>query len=102
MQITTDVHGRGRTARGNIPGSTSRTISIASFQKGTIVFRPVKLKSSSIKSSVTSQKYSCPGREQNQVIQVSVDVGVDEAADYSFCKFLRMNIGYARSKLYAL
>jgi len=54
-------------------------MSMASFQKGTIVFNPVKLKSSSIKSSVTSQKYSCPGREQNQLIHVSVEVGVDEA-----------------------
>src|SRR5260221_7855079 len=61
------------------PGSTSNTISIASFQNGTIVFNPVKLKSSSIKSLVTSQKYSWPGREQNQLIHVRVDVGVDEA-----------------------
>lgn len=52
---------------------------MASFQKGTIVLSPVRLKSSSIKSSVTSQKYSCPGNEQNQLIHVSVDVGVDEA-----------------------
>jgi hypothetical protein len=34
-----------------------------------------------MKSSVTSQKYSCPGREQNQLIHVSVEVGVDEAGD---------------------
>jgi hypothetical protein len=61
------------------PASTSSTISIASFQKGTMPFRPVRLKSSSIKSSATSQKYSCPGSEQNQLIHVSVDVGVDEA-----------------------
>jgi hypothetical protein len=61
------------------PGSTSNTISIASFQNGTMVFNPVRLKSSSIKSSVTSQKYSWPGREQNQLIHVRVDVGVDEA-----------------------
>jgi hypothetical protein len=61
------------------PASISNTISIASFQNGTIVFKPVRLKSSSIKSSDTSQKYSCPGREQNQLIHVSVDVGVDEA-----------------------
>jgi hypothetical protein len=32
-----------------------------------------------MKSSVTSQKYSCPGREQNQLIHVKVDVGVEEA-----------------------
>jgi hypothetical protein len=32
-----------------------------------------------MKSSETSQKYSCPGREQNQLIQVNVDVGVDDA-----------------------
>ena len=63
----------------NLPGSTSNTMSIASFQKGTIEFNPVRLKSSSIKSSATSQKYSCPGKEQNQEIQVSVEVGVDEA-----------------------
>jgi hypothetical protein len=63
----------------NLPGSTSNTISIASFQNGTIEFSPVRLKSSSIKSSATSQKYSCPGREQNQEIHVRVDVGVDEA-----------------------
>jgi hypothetical protein len=52
---------------------------MASFQKGTIALRPVRLKSSSIKSSVTSQKYSWPGREQNQAIQVKDDVGVDDA-----------------------
>lgn len=63
----------------NLPGSTSNTISIASFQKGTIEFNPVRLKSSSMKSSATSQKYSCPGKEQNQEIHVRVDVGVDEA-----------------------
>jgi hypothetical protein len=61
------------------PGSTSNTISIASFQNGTMAFNPVRLKSSSMKSSDTSQKYSCPGNEQNQLIQVSVEVGVDEA-----------------------
>lgn len=32
-----------------------------------------------MKSSATSQKYSCPGREQNQEIHVRVDVGVDDA-----------------------
>lgn len=63
----------------HVPGSTSNTISIASFQNGTKAFNPVRLKSSSIKSSETSQKYSCPGNEQNQLIHVSVDVGVDEA-----------------------
>ena len=63
----------------NLPGSTSSTMSIASFQNGTIEFNPVRLKSSSMKSSATSQKYSCPGREQNQEIHVRVDVGVDEA-----------------------
>ena len=63
----------------NLPGSTSNTMSIASFQKGTIEFNPVRLKSSSIKSSATSQKYSCPGKEQNQEIHVRVEVGVDEA-----------------------
>lgn len=68
-----------RRGNGPTPGSTSSTISIASFQNGTIVFSPVRLKSSSMKSSETSQKYSWPGREQNHVIQVSVDVGVDEA-----------------------
>jgi hypothetical protein len=52
---------------------------MASFQKGTIALKPVRLKSSSIKSSVTSQKYSWPGREQNQAIQVKDDVGVDDA-----------------------
>ena len=62
----------------DIPGSISNTISIASFQNGTITFRPVKLKSSSMKSSATSQKYLCPGREQNQLIHVSVEVGVEE------------------------
>jgi hypothetical protein len=31
-------------------------------------------------SSDTSQKYSCPGREQNQLIHVSAEVGVDDAA----------------------
>ena len=63
----------------NSPGSTSKTMSIASFQNGTIEFNPVRLKSSSIKSSATSQKYSCPGKEQNQEIHVRVDVGVEEA-----------------------
>ena len=63
----------------NLPGSTSNTMSIASFQNGTIEFNPVRLKSSSMKSSATSQKYSCPGREQNQEIHVRVDVGVDDA-----------------------
>lgn len=57
----------------------SRTISIASFQKGTRELRPVKLKSSSMKSSVTSQKYSWPGSEQNHDIHVSVEVGVEDA-----------------------
>jgi len=52
---------------------------MASFQNGTIEFSPVRLKSSSMKSSATSQKYSCPGKEQNQEIHVSVEVGVDEA-----------------------
>jgi hypothetical protein len=56
-------------------------MSIASFQNGTIVFSPVRLKSSSMKSSVTSQKYSCPGREQNQLIHVIVEVGVEEASE---------------------
>lgn len=65
--------------RGDSPASTSSTISIASFQNGTIPFRPVRLKSSSMKSSATSQKYSWPGSEQNQLIHVSVDVGVEEA-----------------------
>lgn len=46
-----------------------------------MLLRPVRLKSSSIKSSVTSQKYSWPGKEQNQQIQVSVDVGVDDAEE---------------------
>lgn len=64
-----------------MPGSTSKTISIASFQKGTMVFRPVRLKSSSIKSSDTSQKYSWPGKEQNQLIHVSVEVGVEDAGE---------------------
>ena len=63
----------------NLPGSTSKTMSIASFQNGTMEFNPVRLKSSSMKSSATSQKYSCPGKEQNQDIHVRVDVGVDEA-----------------------
>ena len=75
MRATATVHGD------DAPGSTSSTISIASFQKGTIAFRPVRLKSSSMKSSATSQKYSCPGSEQNQLIHVSVDVGVDEPAE---------------------
>lgn len=68
-------------AEANTPGSTSNTISIASFQKGTMVFKPVRLKSSSIKSSDTSQKYSWPGREQNQLIHVSVEVGVEDAGE---------------------
>ena len=42
---------------------------------------PVRLKSSSIKSSATSQKYSWPGREQNQAIHVREDVGVEEAGE---------------------
>ena len=57
---------------------------MASFQKGTMVLSPVRLKSSSIKSSETSQKYSWPGREQNQLIHVRVDVGVDEAEGLEF------------------
>lgn len=68
----------------SLPGSTSRTISIASFQNGTIAFRPVRLKSSSINSSATSQKYSCPGKEQNQLIHVNVDVGVEEAVSPTY------------------
>jgi hypothetical protein len=71
------------------PGSTSSTISIASFQKGTIVFRPVRLKSSSMKSSETSQKYSCPGSEQNQLIHVRVEVGVEEAEPRSMSETAR-------------
>lgn len=39
------------------------------------------MKSSSIKSSVTSQKYSCPGSEQNQDIHVDDEVGVDDAVE---------------------
>ena len=65
------------------PGSTSRTISIASFQKGTIELSPVRLKSSSMKSSATSQKYSWPGKEQNQLIHVKVEVGVEEPTQRS-------------------
>lgn len=42
---------------------------------------PVRLKSSSIKSSATSQKYSWPGREQNQAIHVREDVGVEDAGE---------------------
>lgn len=34
-----------------------------------------------MKSSVTSQKYSCPGNEQNHDIHVEDDVGVDEAVE---------------------
>jgi hypothetical protein len=70
---------RSDTTKKSPPGSTSSTMSMASFQKGTMVFNPVRLKSSSMKSSVTSQKYSCPGREQNQLIHVRVEVGVDDA-----------------------
>lgn len=54
---------------------------MASFQKGTMALRPVRLKSSSMKSSATSQKYSWPGREQNQAIHVREDVGVEDAGD---------------------
>ena len=75
--LTIDTGALNTTA--NLPGSTSKTMSIASFQNGTIEFNPVRLKSSSMKSSATSQKYSCPGKEQNQDIHVKVDVGVDEA-----------------------
>lgn len=78
-QVKRDIHKKCRETKPT-PGSTSKTISIASFQKGTIVFSPVRLKSSSMKSSVTSQKYSWPGSEQNQLIQVKVDVGVDDAS----------------------
>ena len=46
-----------------------------------MALRPVRLKSSSMKSSATSQKYSWPGREQNQAIQVREDVGVEDAGD---------------------
>jgi hypothetical protein len=42
---------------------------------------PVRLKSSSMKSSATSQKYSWPGREQNQAIHVREDVGVEDAGE---------------------
>lgn len=70
---------------GDGPGSTSRTISIASFQKGTIELRPVRLKSSSINSSATSQKYSWPGMEQNHAIQVRLLCSElsDERSSYS-------------------
>ena len=34
-----------------------------------------------MKSSATSQKYSWPGREQNQAIQVREDVGVEDAGE---------------------
>lgn len=44
----------------------------------TCVCRPVKLKSSSINSSDTSAKYSCPGRAQKLEIQ---DSGVPEEVD---------------------
>jgi len=78
IKLVNDPYGALDTTA-NLPGSTSKTMSIASFQNGTIEFNPVRLKSSSMKSSATSQKYSCPGREQNQEIHVSVDVGVDDA-----------------------
>ena len=78
MKLVSDPQGTLDIAA-NLPGSTSSTMSIASFQNGTIEFSPVRLKSSSIKSSATSQKYSCPGKEQNQEIHVRVEVGVDEA-----------------------
>ena len=45
---------------------------------GTWVWRPVRLKSSSIKSSVTSAKYSWPRQEQKLEIQ---DSGVPEEVD---------------------
>ena len=32
-----------------------------------------------MKSSDTSQKYLCPGNKQNQLIHLSIEVGVDEA-----------------------
>lgn len=45
---------------------------------GTWFWRPVRLKSSSMKSSDTSAKYSWPRREQNDEIQ---DSGVPEEED---------------------
>ena len=83
----------------NSPGSTSSTISIASFQNGTIAFRPVRLKSSSMKSSATSQKYSCPGKEQNQLIHVRVEVGVDEPIENEWIEItLVISCHYATGK----
>ena len=78
IKLVNEPYGTQNTTT-SLPGSTSKTMSIASFQNGTIEFNPVRLKSSSMKSSATSQKYSCPGKEQNQDIHVRVDVGVDEA-----------------------
>ena len=52
-------------------GSTSKIISSASLYIGTCDCRPVRLKSSSIKSSDTSAKYSCPSSEQNDDIHDS-------------------------------
>lgn len=50
----------------------------ASLYIGTCVCSPVKLKSSSMKSSDISAKYSCPSSEQKDEIQ---DSGVPEEVD---------------------
>lgn len=52
----------------------------ASLYIGTWPCRPVRLKSSSIKSSETSAKYSWPSREQNEVIH---DSGLADEDDIS-------------------
>lgn len=52
-----------------------------------------------MKSSVTSQKYSCPGREQNQLIHVSVDVGVEEAAVESIVSLI--SVGEVAEMVYS-
>ena len=55
-----------------------RHTSSASLYMGTCVCRPVKLKSSSMNSSDTSAKYSCPSKAQKLEIQ---DSGTPEDVD---------------------
>jgi hypothetical protein len=55
---------------------------------GTCDWRPVRLKSSSIKSSLTSAKYSWPIRLQNEAIQLSGPC--EEVTDMSAVDFRKV------------
>jgi hypothetical protein len=67
--------------------SISRIVSRDSVYIGTIDASPVRLKSSSMKSSGTVQKYSWPGSEQNHEIQ---DMTEEEETEPEDCESMEL------------